>query len=139
VTSWGPVKNVNEDGIPPGRTAHVFTSHESVFNWAEGLPDDFAAQTANGMMPSGNFLIPKDEDFWKYTGPENPKFTIPSDTTSEYPSDERLILVSTPPFAPPVSQNRKRTVNQYKGSYSSSEGEGGDSDNDGDNMDLDDS
>lgn len=139
MTSWGPLPNVDQDGIPPGRTAHVFTTHNSVFEWAEGLPDAFAGQTANGMMPSGMFSIPEDDDVWKYTGPKNPRFSIPSETTSEYPSDNREVLVFTPPFFPPSSQNRKKTVMQYKGRYSSTDcssegdGEGDDSD-----MDLDD-
>jgi hypothetical protein len=115
-----------------------------VVEWAEDLPDAFAGQTANGMMPFGKFSIPEDEAVWKYTGPKNPIFSIPSETGSEHPSDDREILVSTPPFSTPLSQNRKKTVKQYKGGYSStdcsSEGDReGDSDTDGDEMDLDDS
>jgi hypothetical protein len=139
VTSWGPLPNVDQDGIPPGRTAHVFTTHASVFEWAEGLPDAFAGQTANGMMPSGMFSIPGDDPVWKYTGPKNPIFSIPSATGSEYPSRDREVLVYTPPFSTPSSQSLGKTVMAYKGGYSSTDySSEGDDDNDFDSMDLDD-
>jgi hypothetical protein len=141
VTSWGPLPNVDEDGIPPGRTAHVFTTHDSVLEWAEGLPDAFAGQTANGMMPAGMFSIPEDDAVWNYIGPKNPRFSIPSEIGSEYPSDDREVLVSTPPFSAPSSQRQDKTVMDYKGRYSStddsSEGDGEGYDNDSDYMNLD--
>ena len=139
MTSWNPLQNVDDDGIPPGRTAHVFTTHETVFEYADDLPDAFAGQTANGMMPSGLFSILEDDPLWDYKGPKDPRFSISLNTTPEYPSEDREVLVSTAPFSMPSSQHRKRTVMQYKGGYSttdcSSEGEGDDSDG----MDLDDS
>jgi hypothetical protein len=59
---------VDNDGIPPGRTAHVFTTHKVTMENSKKLPDRYAAQTANGMLPGGRFVVEEGDLNWRNIG-----------------------------------------------------------------------
>ncbi|KAG8751370.1 hypothetical protein FRC14_007958 [Serendipita sp. 396] len=54
VTTWKPVGDVDEYGIPPGRTSHVFTTHQAVIDWCKDKEEGYCRRTGGGYLPLTN-------------------------------------------------------------------------------------
>jgi hypothetical protein len=102
VSTWGPRGDVDDDGIPPGRTAHVFTTHKATIENSAKLPDRYAAQTANGMLPCGRFVVEEGELNWSHDSPA----MVPE-------LSSRAIRSSSIPFAQLKGTQKTKEANEY--------------------------